>query len=79
MVKSASKNDAFDMIAVEKKGREKESADIDAETMPTELRPRKETNRQGGDLKNDYDFIKVPKMDKRPESPNSLIASKNVA
>ena len=68
------------MIAVEKKGREKESADIDADVSmnPGELKPRKEVNRQGGDLKNDYDFIKVPKIDKRPESPNSFLASKNV-
>ena len=62
MVKSASKPDGFDMIAVEKKGREKESAEIDFETMPSEQRSRKETNRQGGDLKNDYDFITIMKM-----------------
>ena len=62
--------DGFDMIAVEKKPMLIESTDADASV---DIVPNKQFNRQGGDLKDDYDFIKVPKIEKqqRSDSPPS--------
>ena len=64
-----SQTDGFDMIAVEKKANLEDSLlqDIDA-SMNEGV--KKQNNRQGGDLRDDFDFIKVPKAEKpRGESP----------
>ena len=58
MIGQTSQTDGFDMIAVERQNKNILESNDEEDFRTGDL---KKHNRQGGDLREDFDFIKVPK------------------